>query len=478
MSKLTNKKSSKSASASSKESDLFAHSSSDGPSSSQESEGTRRSGRPNAGVPPFDSSAYEFNTTLLRPNAKLSSTFVASSPADPIVLDSSDSEVSTPKRKKGAKISVDPIEEFSDSDNKSMRSPSGPSTKTRSTVPSKLVLSASSPPPSSRSVGKFSSATSEESSDKSAPGLAFGSVAPVPQRQALLFASTSVIPFAEPAIAGTVPQASGVAASSIPATPGNAAIAESSLAGSTPSARMLSPAALSRVAPHSVRADALPVVSRPSAKTPTMKDGPRDAPLQESAMRLFPLPVRGYVPPTNPPPVPSSVMPSPGSSITSTVHWNPHHRMEMLLSIRSFCNQDPHNTVRFVLEAGDFTPTVFRGFLEYLASRTHHSEFFRMALSAISEAFCGSPSRYTTETTDTLKASILNAVGSAKDLEDLVRNRPISSFTPMFLALFSPQSYPDLLQSCGFCDPQSLSLPRPPGPASTAPALEVYRATS
>lgn len=190
-------------------------------------------------------------------------------------------------------------------------------------------------------------------------------------------------------------------------------------------------------------------------------------------MPLFPIPVKGFVPPTNPPPEAPSITPTPSSPITSTVFWNPRHRLELLLTIRRVC-EDPHNIVRYVLEPENFHPTSFRGFIEYLATRVRHGDFFRMALSAICEAFRGPPIKFSAEHPDTLRANIIMSIGAAKSLGELIQNRPLSSFSPMFLALFSPRCYAELASVCGFCDPNSLALPRPPGPSASAPPLEVY----
>ncbi len=485
----------------------------DGPSSSQESEGTRRSARSTAGVPPLDKAAYVFDLGMLRPNATANSapsaSFAVSSPANPIVLESSDSDSAPQRRRKSAKP-VDPIESFSDDDDddafmSSLKGPVSPAKKpaSRSAQPSKLAPNVPDAQSSSKAL-PFASPGRPIGAPKS------GSADLFPQRQGLTFASTNAEPSSDAARVDSALQPNPEAASSMAkgsSTPSRMTASQSAakstsvvLVGSVPPAPLLSPSAATRAVSHTPLADAqteLPVqalVASTSAaqvapggvlanrvpETPASdaQSALQDLPPPPPMSGLFPIPVKGYVPPTAPPPVPPSVMPSPESPITSTVYWNLHHRMELLGSLRSLCAQAPFDTVRFILEPDDFTPTTFRGFIEYLASRVRNADFFRMALSAISEAFRGSPSRYTTENMDTLKANILISVGSAKNLEELVSNRPISSFTPMFLALFSPQCYPALLRSCGFGDPESLSLPRPPGQASALPALHTYAAMS
>eukprot|EP01032_Pedospumella_encystans_P019129 gene19129-21760_t len=97
-----------------------------------------------------------------------------------------------------------------------------------------------------------------------------------------------------------------------------------------------------------------------------------------------------------------------------------------------------------------------------------------MALSAISEALCGPTPRMRDESPALLQSKIMNSARGATSLDSLVRDRPLSAFSPMFVALFSPEYYRVLLLTCGFADPDQLLLPRPSGARTSPTTLQAY----
>eukprot|EP01032_Pedospumella_encystans_P019128 gene19128-21759_t len=293
----------------------------------EEKEPSRKSSRSTAGMSPLDQDAYVLDSPSRKPSI---SRFTISSPDDPIIVDDSDESYDS-SSSGDSEIS----EESTDEPHPQVhpKEPSGPAQASKSPK----CMSPFLVPPKNQAdpVPQPNTASTSLPGDKRAPPAVGPSPTPLsPNRVTFQSDSHKSPPLEAP-----------------PGLPkGNNSV---DLSTSSRAAPLQSPASLPKVAHRDLAVHPLttPTVTAPSAQQPIpAQDRPKAVSAEPHSIALLPMAAVGFVPSVRPPPAATSVMPTPKDKITRTVFLDPHHRLEILLTLRQFCNEGSLDTVRCILD--------------------------------------------------------------------------------------------------------------------------------
>lgn len=155
--------------------------------------------------------------------------------------------------------------------------------------------------------------------------------------------------------------------------------------------------------------------------------------------------------------VPEAVEPAVDVSPMSLSTFNDDlSRVSMLATLMHLLDDVRFNGAVYVFQ--DYTSTTLPLLLDVLVEHidANTSDTFHLALSALHEAICGRPAlhEHTKKSAQQVRTDIVQSVGPGKDLFEIIRNRPMSSMSPLFMALLSPADLYSIFEHLGFQNPE------------------------